>query len=400
MSNNHIVTGIDIGTDSLKALSVFKKSDSGELEVLTKVQSPSLGISKGVVSDVDEVSKRIQRVLSELEEQSGQKISDVIINIGGSHIFVALSHGTIVVSRVDKKISEEDIDRVNQAASAFPVSSNQEVLKVFPKEFIIDGKGGIKEPLGMEGMKLEVEVLMLCVFSPYLKKLIDSVLNAGFQVPDIVPSAISSANACLDSQQKELGAILIDIGAATTSIAVYKDGSLVHTAVFPVGSSNITYDIAIGLRTDIDVAEKVKKDFGSCMPEKSRKTEKIRLEDGEILSFSRNALGKIIGPRISEMFGLISRELEKLEPISFPAGVVITGGGAKLPKIVERAKKELELPVRIGTPKIIGLEKDSSWSVATGLVLEGFKSIEDEDKDTIIKKIIKAIKKIFKIFAP
>jgi cell division protein FtsA len=410
MAKAKIITALDIGSSTIKALAAVRKLESEDLEVLGQIQLPSLGIRRGVVINVDEVAKNIAEVLSQLQQDIGRKISDLYINLGGSHIFSTLSHGTVIVSRADRKISEEDVNRVIQAARAFPLTSNKEILEVFPKEFTVDGQGQIKEPLKMEVVRLEVDVLALCAFSPYLKNLTSAVLNAGFHIADIVPSCLASARAVLTPRQKELGVCLLDIGGGTTDLAVFEEGDLIHAAVFPIGSAHITNDIAVGLKVDIDIAEQIKREFGSCLMRGSNKKEKIKLspdsENSELLTFSHKMLVGIIEARVSEIFGLVQEELKKISPRgSLPAGVVLTGGGAKLPKIVDLAKKELKLPARVEIPRgWQGLEKDPIWSTACGLVL-GSQELEEKGKTHVwsfgpAKGIGAKFKKIFKIFIP
>lgn len=413
MAKAKIITGLDIGTNTIKALAVVKKSESKNLEVLSQVQLPSFGIRRGVVVNIDEVSKNIAEALSQLQQDIGQKVAkvaDVYINVGGSHIFSTLSHGTVIVSRADRKISEEDINRVIQAARAFPLPSNKEILEVFPREFIVDGQGQIKEPLKMEGVRLEVNVLALCAFSPYLKNLTSAVLSAGFQISDIIPSCLASSKAVLTPQQKELGVCLLDIGAGTTDLAVYEEGDLIHAAVFPIGSAHITNDIAVGLKIDIDIAEQIKREFGRCLLKGGNKKEKIELsqdsENSELLTFSHKMLVGVIEARVSEIFDLVQTELKKISPRGLlPAGVILTGGGAKLPKIVELAKKELKLPARVEAPQgWEGLEKDPVWSTVCGLVLGGQEQEERRRTNVWPSSPAKGIglkfKKIFKIFIP
>ena len=407
MAKNHIITGLDIGTKFIKALSAVKKNGSENLEVLGQAELPSFGVRRGIVVKIDEVSKIIGEVLSQLQADIGQKIGEVYINISGSHIFSLPSRGSVVVSRADQRISEEDARRVIQTARAISLPSNQEILDIFPKEFIVDGQAGIKEPTDMQGLKLEAEVILLCGFAPYLKNLTTAVLNAGFQISDITFSSIASSRACLTPQQKELGVGLIDIGAGTTDLAVYEEGDLIHTAVFPIGSERITNDLAIGLKTDIELAEKIKKEFGSCLLLKGNKKERIEPSgsgNGEPLVFSHKMLVRVIEARVAEIFNLVWQDLKKISPRSLlPAGIVITGGGARLPKIVELAKKELKLPVKIGLPKgIVGIEKDPAWSTACGLVLEGQEPGAREEKLILAlgRGAISKIKKIFKVFIP
>lgn len=373
MAKNHIITGLDIGTHSIKALSAVQKSNAPALEVLGFVEVPSFGVRRGVVYNVDNVSERITEALHQLQESTGQKVEEIYVNIGGSHIFSTLSRGTVIVSRADRRISEEDVNRAVQAAKTFPVPSNNEILETFPKEFVIDGHGKIKNPCDMEGVRLEAEVIALCAFSPYKINLTSAVLAADLQIADIIPSALASSRAVLTPQQKELGVCLLDIGAGTTDFVVFQEGDMVHTAVLPVGSDHITNDLAVGLKIDIELAEQIKKEFGTCVYKGGGKKEKIATENGETLFFSQKALVGIIEARVGEIFDLARQELKKIAPqCSLPAGVVLTGGGSKLQRIVEFAKKELKLPIRLGLPQNLeGLEKDPSLSAVCGLVLTG-----------------------------
>jgi len=408
MARNHVIAGLDIGTSSIKAIAVARDPETNTLEIIGQVNMPVFGVRRGVVFKIDQVSKSISEALSQLQAQTGYKIEDVYTNIGGSHIFSTPSHGTVVVSRADQKISEEDVNRVIQASQAFSLPSNREILNIFPREFIVDGQGNIKEPYDMQGLRLEVDVLALCAFSPFLKNLTSAVLSAGFQIQEVIPSALASSRSILTPQQKELGVCLVDIGAGTTDMAVYEEGDLVHAAVFPVGSERITNDLAIGLKTDVELAEQIKKEFGSCIWTGGRKKEKIELPEeegnGDALVFSHKMLVKIIEARVCEILDQVQKELKRI-PLKgpLPAGIVLTGGGSKLPKMVELAKKELKLPVRIGKVQGLGgIEDDSLWSTASGLVLSAA-DLEDEEGSNmphISSGVAKKIKRIFQNFIP
>jgi cell division protein FtsA len=408
MARNHVIAGLDVGTSSIKAMAVAKDQETGNLEVIGRVILPVFGVRRGVVFKIDQVSKTINEALFQLQSQTGYKIEDVYANVGGSHIFSTPSHGTVVVSRADQRISEEDVSRVLQASQAFSLPSNREILNVFPREFIVDGQGNIKEPYEMQGLRLEVDVLALCAFSPFLKNLTSAILSAGFQISDITPSALASSRSILTPQQKELGVCLVDIGAGTTDMAVYEEGDLIHSTVFPVGSERITNDLAIGLKTDVELAEQIKKEFGSCIWTGGRKKEKIELPkddgNGETLVFSHKMLIRIIEARVCEIFDQVQKELKRT-PLKgpLPAGIVLTGGGSKLPKIVEFAKKELKLPVRIGRIQgLAGVDDDNLWSTASGLVLAG-DDLEDGGSGRMPQLsggMAKKIKRIFQNFIP
>ncbi|MDI6591709.1 MAG: cell division protein FtsA [Patescibacteria group bacterium] len=408
MAKGRIITGLDLGTATIKILvGLWRKSK--EVEVLAQSEEPSSGIRRGVVINPSEVANLIRTSFKKIQEKINQKIDSVYVNIGGGHIFSTTSRGLVSVSRADQKISSEDVERVLAASQTLSLPPNREILEVFPKEFIVDGEKGIKEVLGMQGVRLEAEVLILCGFTPYLKNLTQAVLDAGLQIADIVISPLASSRACLTPREKELGVALLDIGAGTTSLAVFEEGDLLHMAILPIGSSHITNDIAIFLKSDIDIAERIKLEFGSCLfqspqpPKTARGTDKkirIEMDSGEPLIFSHKQLIEIIEARVSEIFGEINKELKKISRQGLlPAGVVLTGGGAKLPKIVELAKKELRLPCRIGKPQGFSLlQEDPALALVCGLVLKG---VDMERESGFSGKGIGAkLKRIFKIFIP
>jgi len=405
MPRPHIITGLDIGTSAIKVLVAQKKPEKSEIEALEQNRQKTSGIRKGVVVNVEEVAGSISSCIKKAEERLAKRINNVYASLSGSHIFCTSSHGLVSVSRADQKISSEDIERVIQAARIFSLPQNKEILEVFPKEFIVDGEKGIKEPLGMRGVRVEAEVLVLAGFSPYLKNLTQAILNSDLQISDLIVTPLASSRAVLTHREKELGVALLDIGAGTSSLAVFEEGDLIHIAVFPIGSADITNDIAIGLRTDIDTAERIKLEFGTCLFQKTRKKEKIK---GELLPeplvFSQKTLVEIIEARVSEIFDQVNKELKKISRQGLlPAGIVLTGGGARLPKITDLAKKELKLPCRIGLP--LGFfppQEDPSLAAACGLVLIG-NELETErgvSGFSFGEGIGTKIKKIFKIFIP
>lgn len=407
MSKGNIVTGLDIGTNSIKALVVHRKKK--DWEVLSYAEIPSFGLRKGAVVNVEETSKNVQLILSGVEKDCNRKISSVFVNIGGNHLYVTPSDGIISVSRADQRISKEDVERVLQATRAINISRNDEILDVIPREFIIDDQKGIKQPVDLTGIRLEAKVLLLCVFSPYFVNLTQAVLNAKLQIDDVIPSPLAAATAVLTPQQKELGVALIDIGASTTSLAVFEEGDLIHLAVIPIGSANITNDIAIGLKTDVALAESIKKQHGTCMfslrdkDKKEHGVKKIEVFDkSSSLSFTKKNIVDIIEPRVSEILDLVQKELKKINKQEMlPGGIVLTGGGAKLPRIKELTKETLKLSCEIGVPKgIDGLADDPSLATVAGLALGGV----DFDDQVGILGLTKGwgskIRKILRVFVP
>ena len=401
MPKQYIINALDIGSGSIKLLSVSKKPGERDFEILSQNQESSLGIRKGVVVDVSRTAATIASLVKKNEQDCGQKIESVYANIGGGHISCISSRGLVSVSRADQKISEEDIKRVLQAAQAISLpSKNGEIIEVFPKEFIVDGEGGLKQALGLEGVRLEVEALVLCGFSPYLKNSSQTILDSGLQISELIADPLASARAVLTLREKELGVCVLDIGAGTIGMAVFEEGNLIHAAVFPFGSGHITSDIAICLQTDIDTAEKIKLEFGTCKvpcSKKEKKTEKkIKIEGEEPIVFSRKELTDIIEARVLEVFDLVNKELKKISRQGrLPAGIVLTGGGARLPGIKEIAKKELKLPCRIGIAQgFPNFQAEPSLSTLYGLILEGLDLEEENPKPRNI------LRKILRIFIP
>jgi len=378
MARSNIITGLDIGTHSIKALVVQKKGQ--DWEVLSYAEIPSFGLRKGAVISVEEVSKNVQMIISGIEKDCNRKINSVFVNIGGNHLYVTPSDGIISVSRADQIISKEDVDRVLQATKAINISKNDEVLEVIPREFIIDDQRGIKQPENLTGVRLEAKVLLLCYFQSYFTNLTQAVWNSKLQILEVIPSPLAAASAVLTPQQKELGVALIDIGSATTSLAVFEEGDLIHLAIFPIGSANITNDIAIGLKTEVPIAESIKKQHGTCMFSKIEKDKKDQakrkievFDKSDALNFTKKDLVDIIEPRVSEIMDLVQKELKKINRQELlPGGIVLTGGGAKLSKIKELTKNMLKLSCEIGKPQgIIGLQDDPALATVVGLVLEG-----------------------------
>lgn len=399
----HFITALDIGTATIKTLICQKKSGQEELEVLGQSKKSSSGMRKGVVIDIDKVADGVKSVLEQAQQMADRKINSVFVNVGGGHVFSTSSHGLVSVSRADQKISQEDIDRVIEEAQTFPLSPNREILAVSPQEFTVDDEKGVKEPLGMKGVRLETDVLVLGGFSPYLKNLSQAVLKAGFQIDDLILAPLASSRAILTPREKELGVALLDIGAGTTGLAVFEEDNLIHATILPIGSAHVTNDIAIGLKCDINTAEIIKLEFGTCHLKGKDKKKNIETVSGEALSFSQKQLYRIIKPRVSEIFEQIDKELKKISRQALlPGGVVLTGGGSKLPKIKNLAKKKLKLPCRVGTPRGFSTPlKDPEWAVVCGLALLA----ADLEREGGIfpafgKEIIAQLKKIFKIFIP
>jgi cell division protein FtsA len=370
MAKNNLIAGLDVGSGHIKLLVAKPKEDQSGFDVVCQLKEASYGVRKGVVVDSEKVSRTIQVLLNRAREELGERITSVFTNIGGSHLYCTSSKGMIAVSRADQKVSDVDVARVIDSARTVSLPSNSEIMEVYPKEFTLDNSGGIKNAVGMHGGRLEVNAMILAGFSPYVSNLSEAVVACDLQVLDIVPSCLASADAVLSPKQKELGTAILDIGFGTSELAIFEEGELSHLAVVPIGSANITNDIAIGLRTDVDTAEAIKLAAGTCVFKGKDKKEKVEVEGEETLMFSRKMVAKIVQARVSEIFGEIQKEFKKVEKEGMlPGGIVITGGGAKIDKIVDLAKKEFKLPCKIGKPaNFYGLEEDFNYTTACGLI--------------------------------
>jgi cell division protein FtsA len=394
----NLICAIDIGSSRIKILVVKKEKE--KLEAVFKAEENSEGVKKGIVVDPERVSKILKNLISLANQNLTEKINSAIVNLGGTHLFSISTHALISVSRADQTVSEEDLNRILQEAKIISAGHNKEIFDLVVKEFILDGERGIKEPVGLKGTRLELEGLALGCFSPYLENLKKSLLNCGLESFELIPSPIACSKSVLTERQKELGVCLLDIGAQTTSISVFEDGNLFFLSVLPVGSQEITNKIAIQMQIDPELAERLKIEMGSCYFKGKNKREKIEIEGEEPLIFYPRSLARIVREGYSAIFESVSKELKKIsKDKKLPAGIILTGGGAKIPKILDLAKFKFKLNCKIGKPKgISNLEEDPALSTLAGLV---FSTLElEEEKEGLKTGILSKIKKFFRIFLP
>ena len=374
----NISIGVDIG--NTKVTTCVGKFEDGNIDILGMGFAVNQGMRKGVIIDTEETVSAITASLQEAEKTSGFNIDNATIGISGPFIESEISRGVIAVSRPDGEITEEDVARAIEAARAIPSKPNREILHVLPINFIIDGNETIKDPVGMVGIRLEVNANIISASSNGTKSFLRAVEQAGIAVNDLVFSPLATAKVLLSKRQIEIGAMLIDIGSSTTSYAVYEEGELITCGVVPVGSMHITNDIAIALRTNLDVADTIKTHHAFAMADKvDGKTEidlsKIsKLEEG---SANFKYIAEIVEARLNEIFALVKDNLTRAGvDTALPAGVILTGGGSKLDGIVEMAKECLRLPVKIGEPEIeisglIDKLNNPIYSTSIGLMLWG-----------------------------
>ena len=377
---NDIIIGLDIGTSTVQTVVAQKLGAAQKLRILGTGQSSVNGLRRGIITDIDAAARSIREAVKMAERASGVSVREAYVSVGGSHIGCRSSRGVVAVSRADQEISEDDVMRAIRQAEAVTLAANREILHVIPREFIIDSEKGIKDPVGMHGIRLEVDVLIIEGSTPVLKNLNKCLSEAGIEPSEFILSSLASSRAVLNSRQKELGVLTLDLGAGTTGLGVFEDGDIVYANILPIGSGHITNDIAIGFRTSIDVAEKIKLEYGSCAASEIGKKETIDLAKFGVedqTKVSRRMLADIIEARICEIFDLVNKELKKINRQGMlPAGVILVGGGAKLQGLVDLAKRELKLPAQIGFPAeelggLVDRVDDPAFACALGLVLMG-----------------------------
>lgn len=369
------VTGVDAGSAVVRVVVAQVHPEASVPTVLGLGTAPASGIQKGVVTDVDEAVRSLSRALDVAERVAGVEIDRAYVSINGSHLRSQNSRGVIAVSRADGEITPDDVTRVINAAQAVSLPSNREIVHVLPQGFIVDGHEKIHDPVGMTGVRLEVETHMIDGSTPFIKTLTKVVNQSGVHVEDFVFAPLAAAAAVLDKRQRELGVVLVDLGAGTSGMAVYEENLLLHTAVLPLGSGHITNDIAIGLRTSIEVAEEIKRQYGTAQVAGIKDAETIVIEvDDEQQPASRKQVAEIIRARVDEIFSFVDRELKAVGRSGLlPGGAVFTGGGAHLPGVVEAAKGQLRLPARVVAPRQFagGTDEasDPAFAVVFGLLL-------------------------------
>lgn len=374
-----IIASLDIGSSKIRTIIASIEEKSSIPNIIGVGIANSTGLRKGSVIDVEETINSISASLEDAERMAGEPINHVFLGIGGNHITSFDSKGVIAVANSRNEITEDDVDRVLEAAQAVSIPSNRRILRIIPKSFTVDEQRGIKYPVGMTGIRLEVEAHIVTGLVPAVKNIEKCVHQAGVDIDDIIPNSLGASEAILSKRQKELGVAVIDIGCGGTSFSVFEEGTTLHTAVIPVGGENVTNDIAIGLRSSIDAAEKVKIEYGTCLPEDVNERETIDLSllskiDSQTVS--KKHMVEIIRARYQEIFQLVKDELAKIHRDGMlPAGIILTGSAAKIPGAVDLARETLNLPVQIGFPQnfdgVVDKIDDPAYATAIGLLIWG-----------------------------
>lgn len=374
--HDNIIVGLDIGTTKICAI-VGEIKEEGRIDIIGIGSHPSRGLRKGVVVNIESTVESIKKAVEEAELMAGVEINAVYTGIAGSHVKSFNSRGVIAIK--DREISKSDVERVMDAARAVAIPMDREILHVLPQEFTIDDQDGIKEPLGMSGVRLEAEVHVITGAVTSAQNIVKSCNRAGLDVLDIVLEPLASSYSVLSQDEKELGVAVIDVGGGTTDLAIFVEGGIWHTAVMGIGGNHLTNDIAVGLRTPASEAEKIKRKYGCALTSLVRDDETIEVASvggrpPRVLS--RQVLSEIIEPRVEEIFGLVLKEIRKTgfeERVA--SGVVITGGSSILEGIPEAAERVMELPARRGLPMNIGglvdIVNSPMYATGVGLVLFG-----------------------------
>ncbi len=370
-----IVVGLDIGTTKICAV-VGEASDE-QLEIIGVGVHPSVGLRKGVVVNIESTVNSIREAVKEAELMAGCEINGVYIGIAGSHIKGFNSDGAIAIK--GEEVTQEDIERVIDAARALAIPLDREVIHILPQEYVVDRQGGILDPVGMSGVRLEVKVHIVTGAVTAAQNLIKCANKAGLDVIDIVLQPLASAEAVLTQEEKDLGVALVDFGGGTTDLAIFIDGTIKHTSVLGLGGNNLTNDIAVGLRTPMKEAEKIKVTHGACISSMVNRDEMIEVPSvggRKPRLLSRHILAEILEPRVEEICYLIDQEIQRTELKDLLAsGVVITGGSALLPGLPEMAEQIFDLPARVGNPRrikgLVDVVNEPKYATAVGLVLFG-----------------------------
>ena len=376
------IVGLDIGTSKVAAI-VGEITPDGDIEIIGIGSHRSRGLKKGVVVNIESTVQSIQRAIEEAELMAGCHIDEVYAGIAGSHVRSLNSHGIVAIR--DREVFQQDIERVIDAAQAVAIPADQKVLHILPQEYLVDSQEGVREPLGMSGVRLEAKVHLVTCAVNAAQNVGKCIERCGLKVKDIILEQLASSYAVLSDDERELGVCLVDIGGGTTDIAVFTDGAIRHTAVIPIAGDQVTNDIAMALRTPTQNAEEIKIKYACALTQLAGANETIKVPgvgDKPAKELSRQALAEVVEPRYDELFTLVQAELRRsgFEDL-IAAGIVLTGGSSKMEGVIELAEEIFHMPVSLGTPKhVTGLKdivRNPIYATGVGLLLYG-KQREEE----------------------
>ncbi len=385
-SDQNLLVGLDIGTSKVVAI-VADLTPDGEIEIIGIGSHPSRGLKKGVVVNIESTVLSIQRAVEEAELMAGCQIDSVYAGIAGSHIRSLNSHGIVAIR--DKEVMQADVDRVIDAARAVAIPADQKVLHILPQEFLIDDQEGIREPVGMSGVRLEAKVHMVTGAVSAAQNIVKCVRRCGLEVDDVILEQLASSYAVLTEDEKELGVCLVDMGGGTTDIAVFTDGSIRHTAVIPIAGDQVTNDIAVALRTPTQYAEEIKIKYACALTQLASPEENIEVPsvgDRPPRRLARQTLAEVVEPRYEELITLVQNELRRsgFEEMC-AAGIVLTGGCAKMEGVIELAEEIFHMPVRLGMPQhvtgLVDVVRNPIYATGVGLLLYGNQHHNDRRRE-------------------
>lgn len=404
-TKSRVIAGIELGSSKITTIIANSQTNladfSTTLNVVGVSTAESRGIRKGQIVDLEEAIEATISSVEAAERMAGYNLASAYVSLGGAHISSQNTRGVVAVSSPNEEIAKDDIDRVIDAASAVSLPSSRQLIHVIPREYLVDGEEGVKDPIGMTGVRLEVETHLITASAAAVKNIEKVLGEVGINVDEFVYCGIAASEATLTKTEKELGCVLVDVGGGTTSLAVYNEGALIYSGVIPIGSKNVTNDLAIGLRVSLESAEKIK-----IMLSKSKQKPKDKEKDSESDQLNLSMFGVeenkkiskktlvdgIIRPRLNEIFTMVKIQLEREKLMSkIPSGIVVSGGGANVIGLEESAKRMLQLPVRVGIPKgMDGLIDDvinPSFATPVGLVIYGQKSAPKDSGMGFVKKL-------------
>ncbi len=425
--SDKIICGIDIGSSKIATVVGLESKENDEVRIIGFNTTASKGVKKGLIVDIDQVTGAVEESVEKAERMAGHKINQAFVSVGGPHISSINSHGVVAVSNPQAEIVEADVERVIDAARAISLSTTRKIIDVSPREYSVDGQSGIKNPIGMSGVRLEVDTHIITASSTNLKNIDRCVADLGIANSGFIFSGLASAEAVLTDTEKDLGVALVDIGGGKIDLCMYIEGALSHSVSIPIGAKHITNDIAVGLRVSLESAEKIKLYLSQHIKspaELKRKgpgaTEQVDLKGLDIPESLNDVsiktiLDGVIAPRIEEIYTHIGTEIEKSGfAKQIPSGLVITGGGAHTVGMIEMGRKTIGLPIRIGRPEratgLVDEILDPQFATTIGLIFYGRKNTMEEHaapkdfnkilKDFSVESTVSKVKSIFKQFIP
>ncbi|MCP3771945.1 cell division protein FtsA [Paenibacillus tianmuensis] len=388
MSSNDIIVSLDIGTSKVRA--IIGEVVNGAINIIGVGSADSQGIRKGAIVDIDQTVQSIRSAVDHAERMVGVQISEVYVGISGNHIALQSSHGVVAVSNEDREIGDDDIERVIQAAKVIPLAPEREIIGVVPNQYVVDGTDQIHDPRSMIGVRLEVEATIVTGTKTAIHNLLRVVEKSGLKVAGLILMSLAAGHLALSKDEKAVGTVLVDIGAGATTIAIFNENNLVATSTLPIGGEFITNDIAYGLRTQADIADKIKLKFGCAIVEHADPDQVFkvnRIGSNVDKEFSQVDLANIIEPRVQEIFHLIRLEVQRLGFTDLPGGYVLSGGTASLPGLLNVAQVELASSVRIAVPEFIGV-RDPAFTSGVGIIQYASKYLRHAKQSSGVKKLV------------